>query len=657
VGATGTRSTLRYMPALDGMRAFAVAAVLLYHGQVAWAEGGFLGVDAFFVLSGFLITSLLVTEWTDTGTIALSAFWARRARRLLPALFLVLLGVALYAVLMAGSDELDNVRQDGLATLGYVANWRFIFSGQSYFDQFSLPSPLRHTWSLAIEEQFYLIWPLIVLGVMRWRRTLGALAIVTAGLLTASVVTMIVLYHPGSDPSRVYYGTDTRAQSLLVGALVALAFAAFGPAKSERTKRGLQIAGAMGAAFTLWMWTQTYEGSASLYDGGGLLITAIAVAAVIASVAQPDESGPLASFLSLPALIWVGRISYGLYLWHWPVYLVMTESRTGLSDPFLLIARLAVTVGLSTASYYLVEQPIRHGAFPGWRAWAVAPVTAALVLGAVFVTTSGGEPVTYAAAASASKEPPPPPSLRISGEASAPTDRPMRVLVVGDSVAWSLGLGLQEAQSAWNIQVWNVAELGCGISRGGSVVIGGHLESQSSTCDDWPEEWPAMVDQFRPDAVVMLIGAWDVLDRQIDGQWFRLGTPEHEDYFVNELVLAVDALASRGAHVALLTSPYFDVNGSLRDLSRDWSEFEPWRVDALNGLLREYLDRYPGDAQVYDLNALVSPGGVYAQYVNDIEVRDDGVHFSKEGAIFVGEWLVPLLSDRPNPWAVFSVLT
>jgi len=340
------------MPALDGMRAFAVGAVLLYHGQVSWAEGGFLGVDAFFVLSGFLITSLLVAEWNGTGSIALASFWARRARRLLPALFLVLLGVALYAALFAGSDELDRLREDGLATLGYIANWRFVFNGESYFDQFSIPSPLRHTWSLAIEEQFYLIWPLIVFGVMRWRKTLGALAVVTAALLTASVVLMIVLYHPGSDPSRVYYGTDTRAQSLLVGALVAIAFAAFGSAKSLVARRSFQVAGGVGAVYTLWVWTQTYEGSPSLYDDGGLLLTAVAVAAVIASVAQPNADGPMASFLALPPLVWVGRISYGLYLWHWPIYLVITESRAGAAprapcrhggacDPVLLLRRAA----------------------------------------------------------------------------------------------------------------------------------------------------------------------------------------------------------------------------------------------------------------------------------------------------------------------------
>ena len=201
----------------------AVAAVLLYHGDISWARGGYLGVDAFFVLSGFLITSLLLAEWRGDGRIALSAFWARRARRLLPALFLVLAAVAAYGAVIAAPAELAHLRSDGLSALGYVANWGQIFSHQSYFESFAAPSPLRHTWSLAIEEQFYLVWPLLVAGVLRCRRgSIRSLGAVTGALLAASAVWMIVLYKPGVDPTRVYYGTDTRAQSLLMGALLAI---------------------------------------------------------------------------------------------------------------------------------------------------------------------------------------------------------------------------------------------------------------------------------------------------------------------------------------------------------------------------------------------------------------------------------------------------
>ena len=221
-GAPAEAGSFRYRPGLDGLRALAVAAVILYHGQVSWAKGGFLGVDVFFVLSGFLITSLLLTEHEKTGRIGLTAFWSRRARRLLPALFLVLAAVALYAVVWAQPSELGTIRGDGLASLLYVSNWKFIYTGASYFQAFQSPSPLTHTWSLAIEEQWYLLWPLAVILMMRvFRGNRKTMTAAIVGLALASATLMAVLFHPGSDPSRVYYGTDTRSQALLVGAALA----------------------------------------------------------------------------------------------------------------------------------------------------------------------------------------------------------------------------------------------------------------------------------------------------------------------------------------------------------------------------------------------------------------------------------------------------
>jgi peptidoglycan/LPS O-acetylase OafA/YrhL len=182
-----------YQPALDGIRAFAVAAVLFYHAGQTWAVGGYLGVDTFFVLSGFLITTLLVTEWSNRRRIDLKGFWVRRAKRLLPALFLVMVGIVVYAGVFAAPGELNSIRSDSFAALGYVANWRFVLSGQSYFDQFAQPSPLRHMWSLAIEEQFYLVWPLIVCFLLWWRRSLRVLLAACLVMIAASATLMAVL--------------------------------------------------------------------------------------------------------------------------------------------------------------------------------------------------------------------------------------------------------------------------------------------------------------------------------------------------------------------------------------------------------------------------------------------------------------------------------
>jgi peptidoglycan/LPS O-acetylase OafA/YrhL len=638
--AQGSRIT--YQPALDGIRAFAVAAVMMYHAGQSWAVGGYLGVDAFFVLSGFLITTLLVTEAARTGTIALGAFWARRARRLLPALFLVLGGVALYATAFAGTGELDRIRADGLASLGCVANWRFVFSGQSYFDAFGVPSPLRHLWSLAIEEQFYLVWPLVVFGVLRWSRgSTRALLNTIAALGCLSVVLMLLLYHPGTDPSRVYYGTDTRAQSLLVGAALAVVLFRHGPIRSLYMRNLLRAMAVIGIVYTLWAWARMSSRTDGLYQGG-FLVGALAVASVIASVVQP-EAGLLGRALSLRPIRWIGQISYGLYLWHWPMFLVITPSRTGLHGTVLLLARVAASISIATLSYYLVEQPIRHGALRRWRAWTVAPIAASVVVVALIVTTVGAQPsVAQQTVNALGKGPPPSVPVKADPSATAP---PTKVLVVGDSVAATMALGLVRAQQTDHLLLWNRGVLGCGISRGGDVLEGGQLQHQSSSCNNWPTRWGQLLDQFHPDVVVMLVGAWDVLDRRINGQWLKLGTPEHDAYFLQTVSDAVNLLGSRGAHVVILTTPYFSrPDLTVPDPVR-WIEYDPSRVDRLNLLFRTWMTQNSGKATLVDLNRFVSPGGHFADTVNGINIRDDGVHFSPSGADYVADWLGPRLRD------------
>src|SRR3954471_15007810 len=226
---------LGYVPGLDGLRGIAVIAVLLFHGGVTWARGGFLGVDMFFVLSGFLITSLLLDERWKTGTVKLSRFWARRARRLLPALLALLAAMAAYATWVPMDSPLPSLRRDVLATLAYVSNWHFILDGGSYFARNAPPSPLRHTWSLAIEEQFYLLWPLIFIAVARGRARLAKLGTFIGVGIAASIAAMLLLYHPGTDASRVYYGTDTRVHVILIGCGLAVLFAVITQRRKDAT--------------------------------------------------------------------------------------------------------------------------------------------------------------------------------------------------------------------------------------------------------------------------------------------------------------------------------------------------------------------------------------------------------------------------------------
>jgi len=365
----------RYMPGLDGLRALAVLAVIAYHEQFGWAQGGLLGVGVFFTLSGFLITSLLVGEWSADGRIKLGDFWLHRARRLLPALF-VMLAVVIAWVTIEDRARLTNLRSAVGAAAGYFSNWYLIARNQSYFSRFAPPAPLDHLWSLAVEEQFYLLWPLLLivgLILLRRRKAAGPWLIVPTAVLTiASAVAMARWYLPGLDPTRVYEGTDTRAFGLLIGAMLALAWPSHGrigaegaPAKPSKWRRVLlDAAGVAGLATIFVMIWRVGEYSPFAYRGG-LVVLSVATAAVVAATAYPGSL--VGQALGWRPLRWIGVRSYGIYLWHFPV-IVMT-SRVNVKPSLALAGlQIAASILLAALSWQLIEEPIRHGAIG--RAWA-----------------------------------------------------------------------------------------------------------------------------------------------------------------------------------------------------------------------------------------------------------------------------------------------
>jgi peptidoglycan/LPS O-acetylase OafA/YrhL len=362
---------LPYMRGLDGLRAIAVMAVVFYHADFTWATGGFLGVEVFFVISGYLITSLLLVEWLRAGTIDLKNFWLRRARRLLPAVFLLLAVVSAMAILFY-RDTLNRMFGDVVAAITYVTNWFFIFRQDSYFEAFGRPPVLRHLWSLGVEEQFYVLWPLIftfglaMVGKGTQKRTLKRFGMLVLSGVVASAALMYFLYTPFEDPSRAYYGTDTRATGILIGVLLALVWMPWKlPSKITR-RQGISInaIGISAIGILVYILGTLSEFAPFLYRGG-FVVTSLATATAIAATVHPGAS--LGRILDTPVMKWIGTRSYGIYLWHWPIFMI---TRPGFDIPWTVaptfVFRLALTFVVTELSYRYVESPIRNDGFRAW---------------------------------------------------------------------------------------------------------------------------------------------------------------------------------------------------------------------------------------------------------------------------------------------------
>ena len=680
-----------FVPALDGIRAVAVLGVMLFHGGAPLATGGFLGVNMFFVLSGFLITSLLLGEWARRLTIRLASFWGRRARRLLPALLLLLVGVAAYARFFASPGEFAGLRLDALSTLVYVANWHFIVGGSNYFASAAQPSPLSHMWSLAIEEQFYIVWPPVVLGLLYVgkrlrpsRRLWPVLAAAVVGAL-ASAGDMRWSYLHGASITRLYEGTDTRCQDILVGAALATGMAIWaqhrravpvpvpdldviefsrahpaagtvglGAAPAHRRdiqrRRGPSVkpisawelsSSTMRLAGQFFGWAALIglvvawgrlSGPTGFLFAGGELLVALAVALLLFCVVTAQR-GSLARALANPVFVYLGTISYGLYLWHFPLYSLLDAGRMHLYALPLLAVRMSATVVVATASYYLVERPIRLGrmaTLAEWRSWLV---TSGAFLGVVAVTVAATLPSAAEVAG---------PSLARGTMTAGP---PVRVAVLGDSVAWRLGFALlaDQPQQTFNVDIDNGAIVACGIVRSTSYVAHGVPDAMASQCNpttpasgQWPAQWKGNIDEFHPNVVMILAGRWEVMDRQIAGRWTHIGEPAFDAELTRSLEQAVQVASSNGADVVLMTAPCFGSGEQAN--GQAWPEDSATRLALYNGLVRRVAAEHPATVRVEDFGATVCPGGVYTTTVDHVLLRDgDGVHIVPTSA--AGQWL------------------
>ncbi|MEY2450232.1 MAG: hypothetical protein QOH79_3708 [Acidimicrobiaceae bacterium] len=468
---------------LDGVRAVAVIAVVVYHQWPDALPAGFLGVDLFMVLSGFLITGVLIDERARTGAVRLGAFWARRFRRLVPALLALLVGVALWVRIAGPALLRPTVRGQGLASLLYVGNWRLVHDGTSYGASTGGQSPLLHLWSLAIEEQFYVIWPPVVVGLLflaHGRRR--PLALLTVAGAIASAALMAAWFEPDHDPLRLYYGTDTRSQAFLIGALAVIATRRFGAARLQ--KLGVP-------AFALVLALFALEDAPGTLYRGGFAVFALAAAVVVAVVTEP---GPLARLLDRGPLRLVGRVSYGIYLWHWPVIVLVTDETTPASGITLLLLRATLIAGATAISWLLIERPYRRAP----RRLAVPLGVGGIAVAAICLLALPGKQLVAYADVDITQIPAP---VVAAPKVAAPVVVSpafsgvglTSVMVIGDSGMYDATPALVAGFTSVGIEVISTAFAGEGLT----------------TPPGLRDRWAETVDQYRPDLVVVMLGAWD----------------------------------------------------------------------------------------------------------------------------------------------------
>lgn len=646
VELSGEGTRLPHLPALDGLRGLAVAGVLAFHAGLDVMVGGYLGVSSFFTLSGFLITSLLLRQ-SDHDGVSLRGFWARRLRRLLPAALVTLFGVlVLFAPFVATASQRGAMQGDVLASLFDVANWWFILSDDSYGALFVDPSPVLHFWSLAIEEQFYLLFPILM--VLVWR-VAGARRRVMAGVfvvLCALGVALPFVFDMGED--RVYFGTDTRAPELLLGAVLAVAVSSRTVRRRlvlHRGRRDLVAAlGALALAVQLYWWWTLEQSTTWLYRGGFAAYAVLSCAVILAAVVP---TGPVRTVLAVAPLRWLGARSYGIYLIHWPLFLAFRQELPDAPPLARAAVATAITLVLAELSYRLIESPIRHGRWPVGRSTPIVAVAAMTVVALLtFAPWARAEPEEQIdfersldvfeqrrAETRATLPDPDQPTTTL-----APADAPEpRIATFGDSTALQTAIGLANHRQrvSGNGEVLGDVALGCSVSRFEANRFDVVVET-TPNCTDWPATWPTVLDTDRPDIAQLVTGAWEVPDVRLPGasEFSSIGDPVVDAFILDELRLAVDTLAADGAMVLLVLWPAFGswaADGRGEGYRR---QADPARMARLHELLRQVAAERPDTARVLDF------AGWFGARAEDRNLRPDGIHVSEaQMTAYYDEWM------------------
>ena len=668
-----------YQPGLDGLRAISVIAVILYHAGFGWMHGGFLGVEVFFVVSGYLITSLLLEEREGSGGVRLRQFWLRRARRLLPALFGVLITVGVWVALFGTAQQRSDLHRDYLPGIFYFANWGQIFGGAQYFGNFS---PLRHLWSLAVEEQWYLLWPLAF--VVLTRRNKRAAEVGRSIMIAAAAVMVLTWWLASSSTltsdrtNFLYLSTLTRSSGLLLGAGAAFLWRPWKNKTSASSHAGVMLnaAGFASVALLICAFTAAHLTDRSLYRWQLAAVSMLSLV-VVAAVVHPAASS-VRSLFSSPALVGLGKRSYGIYLWSWPIS-VICGAYVGSWTRF--IAAMSLTIVISEFSYVYIETPIRKGSLRRWfdrprdarwstRTYGSALAGIVLVCSLVvffsrvdrFDRAAGGQdvaidlskmqlPAPAADAATAGTVVAPgvstgPTTTAVGVASPVQPAGPARVVIVGDSQAHALAINLPSGIN----QAFKITD---GSVEGCSVYDDGTVRSQRSSftrsfadCGGWADKWGKSASKSHAQIALVVLGAWDVFDVEVDGRLVAFNTPAGDKRFTDDLGLGVAALRAAGSKVALLEVPCMrpkDVKGAGVPALPERGDDN--RVAHVNQLLRRVAAADPAN-----VSFVKGP----AEWCNDPSIstnlayRWDGVHVYKPGAKLIYETIAPALLSIPR---------
>lgn len=623
-GAYKPKRGAPHVAALDGLRGVAIAGVVAFHA--GFLRGGFLGVDLFFVLSGFLIAGVLLREHDATGRISLRNFWTRRARRLVPAVLVLVAVVQVWARTRALPAELPVVNGQSAAALLYASNWYNIFADIGYWSDGLSRSPLNHLWSLAIEEQFYVLFPLLFVSLLAARAS-GKTALTVIIALAALSLCVTPLLFAIAGANRAYFGTDARMGAILVGAALALAlhnrtramFSASTPVGGDSSGVPLVVdtwatatlPEVVGWAVLVALWAFATTASASLYRGA-LALHALASGAIIASVVLAPTT-LIARTLRWRPLVWLGERSYSLYLWHWPLLVLLTPAATGLKGASLVATTIAAITLATVVSYELVEAPIRYSRLRGGR-----------------LVASMGLPAACLATSALFFQPAPPPqfgndTLFTAGRGG------IHLIVVGDSWARNLGVALAEADSTHRTTIVNLGKGGCGIAdaKRQRTADKGDFDT-SPDCLTWHVMWPSVVQAVRPEAAILMAGTWDQALQDFDGTGAFVGACDatFRARYALQLDTAMAVLGARGAMVFIMTVRDND--------ARDGSG-----PDCMNTVLHEAVTRNAAKrVRLLDQYAQLCAAHVCADTANGVSVYDPSGHLAPAAQRRIATWVL-----------------